>query len=355
MKRQYAYKKKLLLSAAACFDFFGDIIFRASLDPKRWGQKILVVRLDQLGDIIQTLPFFDALREAAPAAEIHFLTSSIGSQLNDITKSADHTFVWNCPWFDKNRQPNLSPAQVRKWVQSQNFDTVFELRGDIRLILLLKWAGVKNLIGYGATGGGFLLDQEIPWYADQHAVDKNLALLGQAPRAHVVSPEIPVSSVPASTKKIAIHPDAGTNAKKWPITNFISTVQTLLNHRREVVLIGLDHALGEKIAQPFSGRVKNMMGKTNLKELVDLLSQCDALLTNDSGPAHVMAALNKPVGIVWAGTAAPAIWAPRGSQIKIFTHAVPCAPCASAECFVKGHPCLSNIQAADVAQWVLNS
>jgi ADP-heptose:LPS heptosyltransferase len=71
---------------------------------------------------------------------------------------ADHVCVWECPWFDKRRTANTTFGNLVSWIRKEQFDAVIELRGDVRLISLLKIAGATNIVGYGATGGGFLLD-----------------------------------------------------------------------------------------------------------------------------------------------------------------------------------------------------
>lgn len=355
--KSYAYKKASRRTIARLIDAVGYVFRtpseRAAADPK----KILVVRLDQLGDIVQTLPAFKSLRSSFPKSEIHFLTTSIGKQLNDLCQVADQVYVWDCPWFDGSRKPNVSPRAVGEWIRQHKFDWALELRGDARLIAMLRIAGIKNIVGYGATGGGFLLDVEVPWSVSTHAIDRNLALveaIGGQVRERAPSIFLEATSK-RGERKIAIHPDAGTSAKRWPIASFVQTIDALAGDGAEVVLVGLNEQLGEDILKQIKTKATNKMGKTNFAGLAALLNECDGLLSNDSGPAHLMAALGKPVWLVWSGTADPNAWAPRGKEVKLFSNPVPCAPCSLPECPISGHPCMTHIKPETVIHGIRES
>jgi len=346
--RTYVFKKKKWRILARLADFVGFSFHRPperiSIDPKR----VLVVRLDQLGDIAQTLPVFASLKASFPNAKVDFLTTSAGRELMEICRFSGNILAWDCPWFDRKRKPTLSSRQVKDWVRKGNYDVVLELRGDVRLMIFLKGLGIKNLVGYGATGGGLLLDVHVPWDAALPAVDRNLKLLkaiGGEDKYKI--PEIILKGVPSrkgKTFRLCVHPDAGTPAKKWSVKNYVQIINDLLLMGVvDIRLIGLNEKLGEEIESQVSSKIKNEMGKTTLSRLISILSQSDGLLTNDSGPGHLMAALGKPVWVVWSGTAEAKVWAPRGTKVHLFEHSVDCAPCSLSQCPVPGHPCLLNI------------
>ncbi len=309
-----------------------------------------------MGDIIQTLPFLDSLKESFPQAKISFLTSSLGVELLKLKGGVDDFFKWDCIWFDPKRKPVVSLGEVVRWIKMKNFDGVFELRGDVRLIGLLKYARAKNIVGYGSTGGGFLLDINVPWEKDIPAIDKNLKLLAAiGGKTKTDVPHLKFSSQDNSSSnsndkfRLVIHPDAGTAAKKWPVDYFVELIKKLLiNDLVQIDLIGLDKELGQVIEKRVGGSLQNYMGKTTFLELCELLIRSDGLLSNDSGPAHLMAALGKPVWVLWSGTAPSQVWAPRGSFVHLFEQAVPCAPCSHSICPVGGHPCLTNISVDSV-------
>ena len=358
----YTYKKKRWRSLARVVDQGGYFFRRPPPTKDLSPKKILVVRLDQLGDVVQTIPFFSSLKTSYPKAEIHALTTSAGKQILKLNNLADHILEWDCPWFDKQRKPSRSKKEVMEWIKKSQFDCVFELRGDVRLIAMLRLAGVKNLIGYGCTGGGFLLDVNVPWNPQVHAIDKNLALLESIGAKNIVLSSKIVPPKMGQTRelrsgkpvlRLAIHPDAGTPAKRWPKERFQEVISRL-GHRQDMALelIGLNEKLGQELAEGNESFVNNRMGKTSLEELVQILAGCDGLLTNDSGPAHIMAMLGKPVWVLWSGTADPSVWAPRGNNIKLFVNPTPCAPCSLRQCNVQGHPCLTGIHPEGVCKTI---
>ena len=84
-----------------------------------------------------------------------------------------------------------------------------------------------------------------------------------------------------------------------------------------------------------------------------LLASADGLLTNDSGPGHLSAALGKRTWVLWSGTAPSAVWKPRGGELRLFEAHVPCAPCAERVCPVAGHPCLTWLEPGEIARSIL--
>ncbi len=349
----YAFKKPWLRAAATVVDGIGykfrKPAERLTASPKR----ALVVRLDQLGDIVQALPVLESLRASHPAIEIDFLTTPVGAELVRIFDPKISTIVWNCPWFDRSRRPNIAVSELRRTLAARTYDVVLELRGDVRLIRFLKSIGAKTVVGYGATGGGFLLDVEARWEASLPAIDKNLRLV-EAIGTPVVSrvPTLPLkmSAGPSARPFFVVHPDAGTEAKRWPLDSFVQTIDALTEAGNNVVLVGLNQRIGEAVTTRVKRPVENQMGKTSLPMLLSILAQSEGLLTNDSGPGHLAAALGKPVWVLWSGTAVSSVWAPRGQQIHLFEFPVACAPCALPRCPVPGHPCLTKIRASDVVR-----
>lgn len=359
--RNYAFKNKRRINAARWVDRLG-YLFRRPLSYKELNpRRLLVIRLDQMGDVVQTLPALKALRHSYPKARIDCLTTSLGQQIIQATGLADRFFVWNCAWFDPGRPAGVPFLKLARWVKEGAYDVALELRGDARLIFLLRLLGVKNIVGYGCTGGGFLLDVDVPWNSQMHAVDKSLKLV-EAIGAQAAGDEPDLASkysrpstvgAPGGNRfRLAVHPDAGASAKRWPVENFIRLLaRLLLDASVEVDIIGSNSLIGEAFETELEGRVRNHMGKTTLPQLIDLLAQCDGLITNDSGPAHVMAALGKPVWILWSGTADPTVWTPRGKgDVFLFQNAVACAPCSLANCPIEGHPCMTGISVERVWQ-----
>jgi len=359
--KTYAYKKNSLRRLAKMIDVMGSHLALSKKPLPPHPHKILVVRLDQLGDVMQTLPLLVNLRSHYPTSQIHVLTTPAGAELLRAFQAPDNVITWNSPWFDSRRKSDRNLVSLGKQLGKEKYDLVFELRGDIRLMAWLKWFLKSPIVGYGATGGGFLLDKEVPWNPFMPAVNKNLALLQSLglpiDPAVEIPPflDVPVTGTVHTPFRLLVHPDAGTNAKKWPLENFAHVISTLLEQKEfSISLIGTDLKMGGKLESECGNRVTNLMGKTTIQSLLDIMKESDGLLTNDSGPAHMMAALGKPVWILWSGTADPHIWAPRG-KVTLMENKVSCSYCSLNECPLPHHPCLTQISPDHVCQIITRS
>lgn len=360
--REYAYRKPVLRGLARLVDGVGDLLAPLLGSPRDPAlHDVLVVRLDQLGDLVQTLPFFDALHAAYPDLQVDVLAARAGEEVLRGHPAVRRVVGWDCPWFRGEGLDISAFVWLARFARRGRYHTAVDLRGDVRVMAALRAGGVRDLVGFGATGGGFLLTREIPWAAGDHAVDRNLAVAAAlgAPGTHR-DPRWPRVAAPAPAglprRFLAIHPDAGTAAKRWPAAAFARVIEGVLAAREdlEVVLVGLNRRLGEDLrGRVPDARVRNLMGETSLASLVGVLDRAAGLLTNDSGPGHVAAALGRPVWVLWSGTAPAACWRPRGAAVTLFEHPVPCAPCALRTCPVAGHPCMTEIPPGVVLQAIL--
>jgi len=148
---------------------------------------------------------------------------------------------------------------------------------------------------------------------------------------------------------VAVHADAGTPAKRWPAARFADVIRALTH---PIVLIGTDARIGREITQHLPGRASllDLTGQTSLTQLVTLIQRADRVLSCDSGPAHIAAALGKPTWIVWSGTSTPSQWAPRGPQIHWIRHEVPCAPCGFTVCPLPRRLCMEDLTVEHVLE-----
>lgn len=360
MRNRYAFKKKKWIFLAGALDSLGYMFRRPPSKTALTPRKILVVRLDQIGDCVQCLPLIDSLKVSFPMAEIDVLASPAGEAVFRRCSSVRSILVWNCPWFTAGRSEAAPEKEIRRAIRAENYDCAFDPRGDIRVIRLLRSSGVRTIVGYGATGGGFLLNVEPEWDPSLPVIERNLRLCEAiGGRAEISEPRLTSGRTdesstpkPAGKFRLAVHPDAGSAAKRWPWKNFSELINRVaLEKEVWVDLIGKDADLGERIAREVRVSFGNLMGKTDMDGLLRVLEKSDAILSNDSGPAHIMAALGKPVWILWSGTADPFVWKPRGNS-RVLQNPVDCAPCSLSECPVPGHPCMEGISVENAFRFV---
>ena len=151
----------------------------------------------------------------------------------------------------------------------------------------------------------------------------------------------------------AVHPSASIPTKTWPGERFAEAIHAVASkHGLSAVLVGGrdDVACAEAIAESSRSRTLNLAGKTDLRELIALLSQARLFIGNDSGPAHLAARIGIPTAIVFGGTNDASVWRPPGENVAIISHSVDCSPCELRSC--PSPKCLLQISVGDLIRAV---
>jgi len=364
MFSNYAYKQSLVRASVSLFDALGRLWPRRSVAfPKESRPRVLVLRIDHLGDILCTLPFLKKLKQIAPHIHLTFLTTPAGRILLRDVPQIDDWFTFDPPWFARDSTHQEWPLKTMRDISAildrRAFDLSIDLRGDIRHHLLTLWARIPYRAGYGQTGGGFLLQQTLPWNAQDHAIDKNMRFLELFDQNLALTHEerIPHLSWKARSDEEAwfgavigrqpyrvYHVDAGAASKRWPIDSFARLIAQMPTSEGKVILVGQTSSLTQSFRSSVRDpRVIDLVGKTSLAQLVTLLQRARAVLSGDSGPAHIAAALGTPTLVLWSGTNSPDIWKPRGNHVLILQNPVPCQYCEKTICPIAGHPCMNKL------------
>ncbi len=169
--------------------------------------------------------------------------------------------------------------------------------------------------------------------------------------------EVHVENDSTTRLLVAMHVGAGSRAKQWPVEHWRELLGRLIvSCGSQVVLIGggKDRAVAQKILgeHPWPG-VVDWTGRLSLPESAALLERADVLVGADSGPAHLAAAVDTPVVVLFSGTNNPQQWQPSGRQVTVVRRPVECSPCHRQQCPLQDHPCMRELQAARVASAVL--
>ena len=93
----------------------------------------------------------------------------------------------------------------------------------------------------------------------------------------------------------------------------------------------------------------NLLGQTSLPLLIGAINRCERLVSTDSGPAHIAAALGDPTRIIWSGTSDPTIWKPRGPHVLHAQVHVPCEYCTEERCPLPEQICMTRLSVDQVA------
>jgi ADP-heptose:LPS heptosyltransferase len=360
--RKYVFKKFWKRAVVALFDFVGDVLlFPIKLFSQKnfTPNKILVVRLDQVGDVIQALPFFSSLRKKYPTAKIYALCARATEFLLNNNPDVDGVFTVEGSWF--YREKHFSDAEmhaVSKAIKKEGIDTAYDLRGDLRNILFLFFTGIKHRIGYGCTGGGFLLTHELPYVRDEHEMDKNLKLIGEKAQDDLRI-NFPVSShdeAAASAitnnfagKKIIVHPFTRAASKMWGVDKFAELVRRIADAGGNIKIYIIGGPEDVPLLDEFQmhPKVIRCAGKHPYGTTMGLIKRADVFIGNDSGPQYFAAYSGLKTAVVYGYTVNYKRWMPkvRAENFIGISEPVKCGPCESSECVNKKgkHECMDVI------------
>jgi lipopolysaccharide heptosyltransferase II len=327
--------------------------------------KILLLKPSSLGDVIHALPVLRLLKLHFRNAEIFWWIDSSLAPL--IEGDPDLTGIVH---FERKRwgKPQHWPEMLRsiRWLRAQNFDLVIDLQCLLRSGAFAWLARGKFLIGLDEAreGARGFYDLAVPRPGfHTHAVDWYLAVLPPLgvpvhknfvwlPERPPIAADVNRKWFQENSKLILLQPGARWLNKRWPAQHFAELVRALAKKfpdARFAVLGGKDDApLGEKIFQAAPEKVLNLCGTTSLPEMIEWVRRCDLLITNDTGPMHVAAALNKPL-VALFGPTAPERTGPYGQLQNVLRLDLPCSPCMKSDCaYEKTDECLRALSPATV-------
>ena len=331
--------------------------------------KILILNPSSLGDVIQALPVLRLVKFHLPASEIFWWIDSNLAPL--IENDPDLAGIVR---FERKRwaSPRHWPEMLRsiRWMREQKFDWVIDLQCLARSGAFAWLANGKFLIGLdevreGARGFYDLAVRRASFHT--HAVDWYLAVLPALgvpvhknfrwlPERPEIAAAVKSKWQTAGTRWIAIQPGARWPNKRWPVQNFSELVRLLAKNfpdtRFAILGNGDDKPLGEVISRAEPARCLNLCGRISLPEMVEWLRLSELMITNDTGPMHVAAALGKPL-IALFGPTEPRRTGPYGQLENVLRIDLPCSPCMKSYCaYEKPNECLKAISPTMVFEHV---
>jgi heptosyltransferase I len=310
--------------------------------------KILILKPSSLGDVIQALPVLRLLKRHLPESRIHWwIDSSLAPLLEGDPDLAGVVRFERRRWASPKHWPEMGRSIAR--LRAQQYDWVIDLQCLARSGAFAWLANGKLLIGLdepreGARGFYDLITPRASF--NTHAVDWYLAVLPRLevpvhngftwlPERPAVAAAIKARWHPAPARWIALQPGARWLNKRWPAEHFAELTRRLAAEHADVrfaVLGGKDdQPLAEAVCRAAPEQCLNLAGQTSLPEMVEWLRWCDLMVTNDTGPMHVAAALGKPVVGVF-GPTEPRRTGPYGQFNRVVRHQLPCIPCLKSRC-----------------------
>jgi ADP-heptose:LPS heptosyltransferase len=150
---------------------------------------------------------------------------------------------------------------------------------------------------------------------------------------------------------VLLHPTARYIFKAWPLERFAAVSDWLSGQGMRVALIGnqSEVLVGQQIVNVSKSKPINLMGKTHLSQLTALMKQSVLLIGNDGGPIHIAAAVGCPV-LGLFGPTDPAVWGPRGSNVKVIYKGLDCEECFYPGCSRGKESCMRQISVEEICQ-----
>lgn len=262
-------------------------------------KKILFVRTDRFGEFLLNLPAIRALYETYKPCKISVVCKPYIAELLNGLGYIDETIPYDPP---KKNGAFLSNLKLFLKIRQAKFDMAVIANPSKLFHITVFIAGIPRRIGYNRKWG-FLLTNKMEdkkYLGEKHEVEYNLDLAALG-GAHTSGREIRLALSESNTRNerlVAIHPGSSNSEKIWPLDKFAELADRLMNESGlKVVLIGGEEEKGiaDKMKAMMKNPVTNLTGALSLRESASLLTRCLLLISNDSGPMHLAAAVGTPV------------------------------------------------------------
>lgn len=333
-------------------------------------KRVVVRGTNWIGDSVMTVPALRALRRVLPEAEITLVVRPSAKGL-----FADASFIDKLLVYDR-RNVFSALSQVREY-RRQGFDLAVLFQNAFEAALIPALAGVPWRIGYATERRQPFLSHPVAlpeWRSTKHEVFYYLYLItaleqalygtskiceAEPDAALEISPErrgqakafLESHGVVDSKSIVVICPGSiNSRAKRWPAESFAKVADQLLLENKQVVIIGSKDEVD--VCSDVVNRMKlnpvNLTGKTSIDQITGILTQGDVLITNDTGPAHIAAALGRPTLVIF-GPTNPLTTRPLSGQAEVLRHPPECAPCMLRDCPID-HRCMTAITVDEVLE-----
>ncbi|HEU5460496.1 MAG TPA: lipopolysaccharide heptosyltransferase II [Pyrinomonadaceae bacterium] len=330
-------------------------------------KRVVVRGTNWVGDSVMTVPALRALRRVLPDANI---TLAIRPGARGIFSEAD--FIDDVLVYNRKGPLSVIP-QIREW-KRRRFDLAVLFQNAFEAALIPFLAGVPVRLGYATESRQALLTHPLAlpdWRSARHEVFYYLYVITALEQMLFGTSSIceadPDASIEISESRkveatgllhahgvregelVAICPGSiNSRAKRWPAEAYAALADRLIDSNRQVLLIGSkDEA---DVSQDVTSRMRNrpvvLTGKTSLDQITAVLSTVDLVVTNDTGPAHIGAALGRPTIVIF-GPTNPLTTRPFSPAAEILRHPPDCAPCMLRDCPID-HRCMTAITVDEV-------
>lgn len=365
-------ERRLVALADAALSPLGWFARRPPPGPVR---RVLLLRLERIGDLLMTLDAIAAARRAWPEADIDLAVGRWNHALAQLIPGLHAVERADAPWLARAGE---SPAgwrallaQARRW-RRRRYDLVLNFEPDIRSNLIAWLSGASRRVGFWTGGGGRFLTEAIAYAPDRHVAANTAALVDLAAGRTIPAAEssdVPMLQPSADAEArarvllesaprpwVGVHASGGRESKQWHLDRFAAVASALSRDRgATIVLTGsaADRLMVDDVKARLAGvRVVDASGSLDLPTLAAVLARLDVLVTGDTGPMHLAAAMRTPI-VALFGPSNPTRYGPLTPVARVIRVDLPCSPCGQVRLppvRCRGHvpECLDRITVEDV-------
>ena len=319
--------------------------------------KILVIKLSAIGDVIHSLPFLEVLKDTFPFSTIDWVVEEDAADIVQDHPDIDTLIIfsrksWIKRFAKKNEYRSIGKevADFLKVLKKKRYDIVIDLQGLLKSGILTFISRGKRKIGLNGgreASSIFINERVVVPDPDIHALERYLYItryLGATKTGW--SGRVPIDAADTryindllqgidDTPLIAVNPMAKWETKLWGLNRFACLVDRIKETLgAEVIFTGSesDRKQIETILSKMNTRVLNFAGKSTLKELACLYERCAIVISTDTGPMHLAAAMNNPVVVALFGPTSPLKTGPYGPRHRVLRTGIECSPCFKKKC-----------------------
>ena len=324
-----------------------------------WDQvrRLLLVRMDNLGDVLMLGPAMRALRDHLPQASLTLLASPSGAAAAPLLP-VDEVVVWRALWQDASGRLPLEPRREQELVtelSAGRFDGVVVFTSFRQTphppAYACYLAGIPLRLGQSKEWGGGVLTHEVPAPPDElHQVERNLRLveaIGVPVQDRSLRVEIGAEARRAARELLSdagirpdrpfvvVNPFTTAAARTYPLDRTAAVARELARGSGlPVVLTGraADAEETAALAEAIGPHVLDLSGRTNVPQLAAVVDEASLVLTNNTSVMHLADATRTPLVVTFAGTELESQWAPRDTRHVLLRRPTWCSPCYRFTC-----------------------
>jgi lipopolysaccharide heptosyltransferase I len=333
-------------------------------------RKILIIKPSSLGDVVHSLPFLNAIKKCFPDAEIHWVIAQGFEGLLEGHPMIHKLWVIKKDSWKKIQNARHTIQEIKvlfRKLRHEKYDLVIDLQGLLRSGVISAATGSPIRIGFkeAREGSRVFYTDTVEGGKNIHAVDRYLKIaqflgcaiskivfpfpVSQSPSSIILHPSsfgLHSSSFHSPDGYAVIVPGARWKTKRWPAEKF-GKLASLLPIRTVIVGRRGDSNIADEIVSLSNRKAVSLAGKTDLKDLINIMRNARFVVSNDSGPMHIAAALGIPVYAIF-GPTDPKRTGPYGKGHTVIRLDIPCAPCFKKSC--DDMKCMKSVSVDEVFQ-----